>query len=449
MTDEAIWSGEPRVATPGDFVRQWRAGLWCRARDGRSAEVAARVAVVLDRVRSGGHGALLELTAELDGPRLSSLAVPRVELEAAAEACPAELRRALVVTAERIQDFSVRAAAGLGPQLVGVASSESPGITEAWLPLRRAGIYAPGGRAPYPSSVLMTALPARAAGVREIVLCTPPRRDGTIAPVVAAAALTAGVDRVFRLGGAQAVAAMAWGVGEVPRVDKVAGPGNAYVTEAKRQLYGQCGFDGLAGPSEVVAVGGRPGCETDLAWQLLAQAEHGPDSLAVGVVMPGVDAGGVLIAIEEGLRSLPADPAAAAAASLRDFGALVTADDAAEALQVIEAVCPEHAWIELTERRASRGLAFAAAQYVGAVYVGDGTPVAFGDYAAGPSHVLPTGGSARWGSPLGPADFMRRVSIVECAGVPREILAAAHAIATAEGFAAHAITLERAGGECT
>jgi len=296
----------------------------------------------------------------------------------------------------------------------------------------------------------MTALPALAAGVGEIVLCTPPRPDGSLHPAVAAAAVLAGVTKVFLLGGAQAIAAMALGAGEVPRVAKVAGPGNAYVTEAKRQLVGECGFDGFAGPSEVVAIGGTPGTERFLAWQMLAQAEHGPDSLAIGVVLPGVGIVGLVAAIEAGLVSLPQAAAATAARALSNRGALVTARDAAEALQVVRTVCPEHVWIDLPCEASARDFALRAAPFAGAVYLGQASPVAAGDYAAGPSHVLPTGGSAGWASPLGPSDFMRRVSLIELA--PAEAVSvrdSARVIATAEGFLAHEGSLRQGSGNVT
>lgn len=431
-----------RVVSAPAFLAAWQAGAWQDRAEEQAAAVADRVAAIINRVRRDGQQALLQLTAELDGIELASLAVSADELTRQAAACPPALREALAAAARRIDTFARQSAASLRPTLADVDPRAVLGVTEAWLPLASVGIYVPGGRAPYPSSVLMTVVPARAAGVPEVILCTPPNREGTINPAIAAAAQVAGVTRVFLIGGAQAIAAMALGAGEVPRVDKVAGPGNAYVNEAKRQLFGQCGFDGLAGPSEVVAILGRPSAERDLAWQLLAQAEHGLDGLPLGVTLPGVDLDRVLAEIACGLDRLPAKSAQAAAASLAGRGAMIVATKPDDAVQVVKAVRPEHTWIELADGTASRRLAIAVAPYAGAVYVGTGSPVAAGDYAAGPSHVLPTGGTARWGSPLGPVDFMRRVSLVEIAPAQQNAVAdIAHTVAMAEGFFAHAVSL--------
>lgn len=429
------------VAVPA-FLAAWQAGAWQLRAQQQAIVVSDRVATIIARVRRDGQHALSQLTAELDGVELASPVVSPDELARQAAACPQELREALVAAGQRLEVFARQSAASLRPSLADVDPRSPLGVTEAWSPLATVGIYVPGGRAPYPSSVLMTAVPARAAGVPELVFCTPPTKEGTLHPAIAAAALVAGVTRVFLIGGAQAIAAMALGAGEVPRVDKVVGPGNAYVNEAKRQLFGECGFDGLAGPSEVIAVAGRPGAERDLAWQLLAQAEHGLDGLPLGVVLPGVDPDLVLAEIARGIERLPLANAQAAADSLGQRGALIIAVSTDEAVQVVRAVRPEHTWIELADGPASRRLALAVAPFAGAVYVGAGSPVAAGDYAAGPSHVLPTGGSARWRSPLGPVDFMRRVSLVEIAPSQQGTIAGiARIIATAEGFVAHAVSL--------
>lgn len=436
-----------RIVTAESFLGAWRSGAWqaAGASPGAAVPVATAVAEIIARVRAGGQAALLEYTRRFDRADLTSLEAAPHELAGWASACPPGLRSALEYAARRVREFSARAAATLSPRLEQMDLARISGVHEAWCSLGRVGVYVPGGRAPYPSSVLMTAIPAREAGVGEVVLATPPRPDGSVSPAVAVAAQIAGVDRVFRIGGAQAIAAMATGAGEVPRVDKIAGPGNAYVTEAKRQLYGETGLDGLAGPSEVVALSARAGGEQWVACQLLAQAEHDPDALALAVLLPAVRPDAVLAEVAAGLDRLPAENRLVAGQALAARGALVTAASVDEAVLVANAVAPEHLWIDFPEAQAAAAVARQTARFAGAVFFGPYSPVAVGDYTAGPSHVLPTAGSARWGSPLGPADFMRRVSLV---ALDRTESAAARSqaivIATAEGFSAHAASLASA-----
>jgi len=432
---EIIWCGtaEEYIASgavlPGDHEAE--------------AGVARSVAEIIADVRRRGQPALREWTRRLDGADLARFELTRSELTGMAAGVSAELRDAMAAAAARIRSFALIGLGCLRPLLgVDAVTRTITGrlaATEFWCPVGRAGVYVPGGRAPYVSSVLMTAIPAKVAGVDEVVMCTPPGVDGGIAPQMAVAAELAGVDRVFRLGGAQAVAAMALGAGEVPRVDKLAGPGNAYVTEAKRQLFGEVGLDGLAGPSEVVAVSGRPGGERSLADQLLAQAEHDPWACAVGVLLPGTDAGGVLRELAQGLADLPENRAVVARESLLRRGALIRAACLPAAAAIVKRLCPEHLWVDLGRPDLDAVFAAEGARWAGAVFVGPRTSVAYGDYIAGPSHVLPTGRSARWGSPLGPVDFMRRVSVVSLDGqMADELRGAATAIAWAEGFHAHA-----------
>ncbi len=439
-----------RIVTAAVFLPAWESGTWTQRPAETQASHAALSAVVtgiIARVRSEGQAALLDLTRRLDQADLQALEATQEELAGWAGGCPADVRLSLECAAGRIRDFSTRAAATLKPRLENLHLDSLTGVHEAWCALARVGLYVPGGRAIYPSSVLMTAIPAREAGVGEVVLCTPPRPDGSLAPPVAAAAIIAGVDRVFRVGGAQAIAAMAIGSGEVARVDKVAGPGNAYVTEAKRQLYGETGLDGLAGPSEVVAISARPRGERALARQLLAQAEHDPDALALGVILPGGPApAAVLSALEAGLKGLPAENRRVSADALAARGALIAAPSTEEAIGVARAVAPEHLWIDVPDRLCAADIVRAAAPRSGAVFLGTDSPVAMGDYVAGPSHVLPTAGSARWASPLGPADFMRRVSLIALErSEAKRISGVAAAVAAAEGFAAHAMSLPAAG----
>ena len=440
-----------RVLDGEDFCAQWRANAWDQAgasdraggQDGPES-VRKAVAEIIEDVMRRGKDALLDWTERFDGVRLEELEISPASLRAAAARVPPELHRAIEAAGQRISEFAAKSAASLRPSLASDAAQiltgtgDGPETGEYWLPLASAGLYVPGGRAPYPSSVLMTALPAKAAGVAHLVMVTPPGRGELVAPAVAAAALLSGVDRVFALGGVQAIAALALGAGGVPRVDKIVGPGNAYVTEAKRQLYGTTGIDGLAGPSEVVAVSSRCGGEADLAAQLLAQAEHDPDALSLGVLIGSLREERVLQALVEGLECLPAELAATARQSLAARGGLIRVPDREGALEVVREVCPEHLWVDLTGGAPEAEFVLRAAAHSGAVFVGAYSPVAFGDYVAGPSHVLPTGRSARWASPLGPADFMRRVSLVRLDRRTAGLLAGSAAtLARAEGFLAH------------
>lgn len=460
-----------RIATAAEFVRLWNEGRWAlpeggpdgpssglpSSGGGRGRTVAATVADIISQVRSGGREALRRLTLELDGADLDTMEISRTQLEDCASRTPPNVRKALAAAGDRIARFAGRCLLRLGPRMPDAQELlEVPGgdAWEAWCPLRRVGFYVPGGRAPYPSSVLMSIVPASVAGVGEKVLCTPPRADGTLDPAVAAAALIAGADRVFRLGGAQAVAAMALGAGEVPQVDKVVGPGNVYVTEAKRQLFGQVGVDGLAGPSEFMAVSDReaegkaaPSELRLLAWQLLAQAEHDGDALAVTVLFAPRAASTLAAYVERGLRCLPAERRATAATALARRGALLVAGCLEEAATAVEAVRPEHLWLDLPDEEAVRRFVVRCAGAAGAVFIGPCSPVALGDYVAGPSHVLPTGGSAAWGSPLGVAAFMRRVSLVRLtAGDAVRLERAGTALAEYEGFTAHARSIRSAAG---
>lgn len=460
-------AGPLRSLPAQEFLAVWRDGDWALqnpAEPGMPPGVSAAVSGIIERVRAGGQQALLELTSLYDGAVLKRLEVDQAELARAASSVPAGLSEALVLAAQRIRDFALRARSSLlGEAGLRDGSLTAPGdgpcITEVWCPLERVGVYAPGGRAPYASSVLMAAIPARVAGVGELVLCTPPGAGGAVPPAIAAAALLAGVDRVFLLGGVQAVAAMAFGAGEVPRVDKIAGPGGLWVTEAKRQLFGTVGLDGLAGPSEVVAVSSYPPAAPFIAWQLVAQAEHDPQALALAVIVPPLSPGNVLEEVRRCLDELPGPCRRTAVAALSSRGAVIAARDGEEAAAVVEAVRPEHLWVDLGGRRESVEFARRAMMYAGAVFIGPCSPVALGDYVAGPSHVLPTGGTARWASPLGVVDFMRRVSWVEVGdyalapgpapgsapGRGRGLVPAAATIARHEGFHGHAASLDAMG----
>jgi histidinol dehydrogenase len=305
-------------------------------------------------------------------------------------------------------------------------------------PLERVGVYAPGGMAAYPSTVLMTAIPARVAGVKEVILATSPRAAGLVPPATLVAADIAGVDRVFSIGGAQAIAALAFGTESVPRVDKICGPGNIFVVIAKKLVYGVVDIDGLPGPSEVLIVADDTADPEHCAADLLAQAEHDPLASAVLVTTSPRLAAEVMQVLERQLEDLPEK--AIAAESLRDRGKIVVVAGIDEAVDLANLYAPEHLCLMLA----------GAAGYVdritsaGCVFIGGRSTVVLGDYVAGPSHVLPTGGTARYGSPLGVSDFVKSMNLVNLDQADlSELGQAAAIIARAEGFEAHARAVEK------
>jgi histidinol dehydrogenase len=358
-------------------------------------EAAAREVIAL--VRARGDAAVRELTERFEGRRLDALEMSRADWKAEAASVAAPVRAALERAATRIRAFHQ---CERYPSFEIEAGGARVGSRVT--PLGRIGVYVPGGTARYPSTVLMTAIPARVAGVREVLITTPGPSPETLA-----AAEIAGVDRVFVIGGAQAVAALAYGTQSVPRVDKIVGPGNAYVAAAKRQVFGDVGIDSIAGPTEVVIAADDSVDPRFIAADLLAQAEH--DALAVPILVAVGRAVGERVAAEVArqLASLPRR--AIAERALRDHGAIIVVEDDHQAAAVVNLLAPEHA--ELALRRA-RELS-PSITTAGAIFIGTQTPESVGDYFAGPSHVLPTGGSARFASPLGVADFVKRTSIIE------------------------------------
>ena len=393
-------------------------------------DVAGSVAEIVEDVRARGDDAVAEYTRRFDtrGAEPKPLRVGRDELEAALAALDPEVRAALELAAANVEAV---ARAGLGEDIE-IPLPQGQTVLVRELPVQRAAIYVPGGRAPYPSTVVMGAVTARAAGVGEVVVCAPPGDDGELHPTILAACALCRVDSVYRMGGAQAVAALAFGTETAPPVDVVVGPGNLYVQEAKRQLCHRVGIDGFAGPSELLVVlagtGARPARPATL--DLLAQAEHGVESL-VAAVAPNPD---VLRALGDDLESLaPARPTVAAAAAV-----LVHAVDIEAALAFVQALAPEHVQLIGAE---AEGLAPLVTR-AGCVFVGRASATAFGDYVAGSNHVLPTGGAARFASPLGPGTFRRRTTEVRVGGAARELAAAGAALARAEGFVVHAQSME-------
>jgi histidinol dehydrogenase len=421
------------IAADPDFRARFDA--FVAARREAPADVAAAVETILADVRARGDQAMLELTRRfdrLDAAAVSALAVPRAEIDAAAEALPAVTREALDLAAARIEAFHRR-------QLPKDERwQDEAGVTLGWrwTPLDAVGLYVPGGTAAYPSSVLMNAIPAKVAGVRRLAMAVP-APEGKLNPAVLAAARRAGVDEIWRIGGAQAVAAFAYGTPTIRPVDKIVGPGNAYVAEAKRRVFGTVGIDSVAGPSEILVVADRDNNPAWIAADLLSQAEHDPAAQAVMITDDAALADSVVRVVEVLLERLPR--AATAAASWRDHGAVILVGDLLdEAPALVDAIAPEH--VELMVAEPERLLERIA--HAGAIFLGRHTAEAIGDYVAGSNHVLPTSRAARFASGLGVLDFMKRSSVVACdARSVRAIGPAAVSLAVAEGLDAHALSV--------
>ena len=394
-------------------------------------QVETRSREIVDAVRRRGDRAVIEFTRRFDGVTLSprQLRVDDAEIHAAQRAVAPAALRALRLAARRIAAFHrrQRSASWSYHDRVGLR------LGQQISPLDRVGVYVPGGHASYPSSVLMNAIPARVAGVREVIMVCPPGRDG-LNPAVLAAAAIAGVTAVFRVGGAQAVAALAYGTTTIPRVDKIVGPGNAYVQAAKKILYGVVDIDKIAGPSEVLVIADETAVAGHVAADLLAQAEHGSgDECAVLLTPSQRLAEAVQTEVEQQLERLPRRRDIARVLSRR--GALVVVRSLAEAIEVAEQVAPEH--LELMVKDPQRWAP--RIRHAGALFLGPFAPAPLGDYIAGPNHVLPTGGTARFFSPLGVYDFVKRTSVVTAtrAGL-RRLAPAIDCLATLEGYEAHA-----------
>lgn len=390
-------------------------------------EVDAVVRDVLSAVRTEGAAALLRYAREFDGVELSedTLRVSPEEIEAGAAACPAEVREAIAFAAGRIRTYHERQR----PPNQAFVDEAGVQLGWRWTPLDAVGIYVPGGRAAYPSTVLMNAVPAHAAGVTRIAMVTPP---GRLSPAVLAAAQAAGVSEIWRVGGAQAVAALAYGAGPIHPVDKIVGPGNAFVTAAKRRVYGVVGIDALAGPSEIVVVADGDNDPDWIAADLLSQAEHDPAAQAILITDDEAFAARVEAAVEAQLGALSTGQDARA--SWRDHGAVVIAP-LDEAPGLVDEIAPEHVEfaMDAPERLADR------VRHAGAIFLGRHAPEAVGDYVAGSNHVLPTSRAARFSSGLSLYDFIKRTSIVKCDAESFARLAPATiTLAEAEGLPAHA-----------
>lgn len=395
-----------------------------------STDVTAPVAALIARVRAEGDAALVALTAQFDRFSLTAAQI-RVSPSEIAQACAAisaDQHQALALAAARIEAFH----AAQMPQDLTLTDAAGARMGLRWGPLDSVGLYVPGGKASYPSSVLMNAIPARVAGVARIAMCVP-TPDGQLNPLVLAAAQRAGVSEIYRIGGAQAIAALAYGTATIAPVDRITGPGNAYVAEAKRQVFGRVGIDNIAGPSEVAIIADATQNPDHIALDLLAQAEHDEAAQAILLTDNADLARRVATAIEQALRTLPR--AAIARRSIEDHGAIILVDDLAMAATLSNQIAPEHLQIMTADPDAL----FAQIRHAGAVFLGRYTPEAIGDYIAGPNHVLPTSGTARFASGLSVFDFLKRTSWVALdAASLRAIGPAAVTLADAEGLGAHA-----------
>ncbi|MBH9551353.1 histidinol dehydrogenase [Inhella gelatinilytica] len=408
------------------------------------AGIEQAVAGILAEVRAHGDAAVLARTAQFDGVQAASvteLEIPRADLQAAFEGLPADQRLALTTASERVRRYH-KAQAEACCQGFEFTDAQGNRLGQQVTPLDRVGIYVPGGKAAYPSSVLMNAIPALVAGVPEIIMVvpTPARRDGSSQgsrgernPLVLAAAYLAGVHRVFTIGGAQAVGALAYGTATIPRVDKITGPGNAYVAAAKRRVFGQVGIDMIAGPSEILVLADGTVDPSWVAMDLFSQAEH--DELAQSILLcpdaAYIDA--VAAAMERLLPEMPR--AAVIRASLEGRGGLIHTRSMEEACDISNRIAPEH--LEVSAAQPRQWLPHL--RHAGAIFLGAYASESLGDYCAGPNHVLPTSGTARFSSPLGVYDFVKRSSLIDISAQGAQALGpVADTLAQGEGLQAHA-----------
>ncbi|MBE6968957.1 MAG: histidinol dehydrogenase [Ruminococcaceae bacterium] len=399
------------------------------ARSVPTVNVEAVVADIIAEVRDRGDAALLEFEAKFDKAELTSLLVTQEEIAEARAAMEPEFLSILERAAANIRRFHERQVRN---SFV-LTGEQGIVIGQRIIPVDRAGLYVPGGTAAYPSTVLMDSIPARIAGCREVVMVTPPNREGKINPAILAAASVAGVDKIYKLGGAQAIAALAYGTESVPRVDKIVGPGNAYVAEAKKQVFGHVAIDMIAGPSEILIVADEKSNARHLAADLLSQAEHDRMASAVLVTNSMELAEAVRWEIERQLNRL--ERCDIARASIEDNGKIIVTDSMDEAVEIANALAPEHLELCVDDPFALLD----KVRHAGSVFMGRNCPEALGDYFAGPNHTLPTSGTARFSSPLSVDDFIKKMQFTyytreALAGVAEDVAA----FARKEGLTAHA-----------
>jgi histidinol dehydrogenase len=385
------------------------------------------VKAILADVQSEGDKALVKYTKKLDGVELDSLEVTKKEISDAYNAVSKELVAALKLAADRIEQFHSLCKKRVEPGFL------THDLGRLIRPMNRVGIYVPGGSAAYPSTVLMSAIPARVAGVNEIIVVTPPKKNGVIPPPTLVAADIAGVNRVFKIGGAQAIAALAFGTKSVPKVDKICGPGNAFVVMAKKMAYGTVDIESLPGPSEIIIVADDTADASFCAADLIAQAEHDPQASAILITTSSKLAKSVNSEIKKQMAKL--ERRTIAEEALKSGGMIVVVDNQDEAIELVNLYAPEH--VSLMLRGA--GSLTKKIKNAGCICIGGSSAVALGDYVAGPSHVLPTGGSARFSSPLGIEDFIKITNIIAFDKTAvKDLGQAAITIAEAEGLEGHA-----------
>jgi len=416
-----------------DFAARFQALV--DAKRETESEVDAVVAQIIADVRARGDSAVLELTRRFDRLDLApgEMRIAEAEIAAASRRCDAKELAALDLAATRIETFHRRQL----PTDLDYTDEQGIRLGMRWRPLQAVGIYVPGGLAAYPSSVLMNAIPARVAGVERIAMVVP-TPDGALNPLVLAAAARAGVHEIYRIGGAQAVAALAYGTASIPAVDKIVGPGNAYVAAAKRRVFGVVGIDMIAGPSEILVVADAANDPAWIAADLLSQAEHDTAAQAILITDDAAFGAAVSRAVEGHLATLPRT--AIAGESWARHGAIIVVQSWDEAAALVDRLAPEH--LELALESAPAEAFLRKVHHAGAIFIGRHTPEAIGDYVGGPNHVLPTARSARFSSGLGVLDFMKRSSILSCGpdGL-RAIGPAAITLARAEGLDAHALSI--------
>lgn len=399
------------------------------ARATPSVNVESIVAEIIENVKENGDKALFSYCKKFDKAKLTALQVSEAEMQAAAEAVDPEFLAILEKAAANIRRFHERQVRN---SFI-LNDRDGTVIGQKIIPVDRAGLYVPGGTAAYPSTVLMDSIPAKIAGVREVVMVTPPNAEGKVNPVILAAAKVAGIDKVFKVGGAQAIAALAYGTESIPRVDKIVGPGNAFVAEAKKQVFGRVSIDMIAGPSEILIVADGGSNARHVAADLLSQAEH--DKLASAVLVTDSAALAAKVQAELEVQIPQLERAQIARASIDSNGKIIVADDLRQAIDIANEIAPEH--LELCVDNPFDYLD--SIRHAGSIFMGRNCPEALGDYFAGPNHTLPTSGTAKFSSPLGVDDFIKKVQYTyytrdALARVAKDVAA----FAKAEGLTAHA-----------
>lgn len=395
-------------------------------------EIERRVYDIIENVRANGDAALREYSEKFDGVKLDDFKVDQSIIDAAWDNLPEDLKHALLVAKKNITEFHSREIEQ------GFVDMDTPGITRGQkvTPLARVGLYVPGGTAAYPSTIMMTALPAKIAGVKEIIMVTPPQKDG-INPAVLGAAKLAGVDAVYQVGGAQGVAALAYGTEQIPKVDKIVGPGNIYVATAKRQVFGQVDIDMIAGPSEIGVIADESANPVHLAADLLSQAEHDPRARAIMVTNSEKLANLVSDEVERQLSQLPRESIARPAIENNSYIAVM--DSVADMFTVMNEVAPEHLEIQLPDPMEYMSMV----ENAGSVFLGRYASEPLGDYVGGTNHVLPTSGTAKFSSPLGVYDFVKRISFTQFSRERlQEVAKDITTLARTEGLEAHARAIE-------